>query len=237
MEDNFYRGNLPHWQPPEATFFVTYRLFGSIPKSKIEALKAEYAYELERLERYKKLDLSQQNSKFFSLGLSEELQTDLENIWRKRKQLLQYQYFTSFDELLESNLNEPHWLKTPEIANTCRQAIHYFDGQYYTLWAYTVMSNHIHIVLSLLPNAPILWAILQRIKRFSATKANAILDRTGLPFWEKESYDHLVRDGSFGRIMAYTLENPVKAGYVKRWEEYPYNYCHSSLMDEFRMDR
>lgn len=35
----FYRKRLPHWQPAEATFFVTYRLAGSIPMEKIREFR------------------------------------------------------------------------------------------------------------------------------------------------------------------------------------------------------
>ena len=35
----FYRKRLPHWQPPEGTFFITYRLAGSIPMEKIRQFK------------------------------------------------------------------------------------------------------------------------------------------------------------------------------------------------------
>jgi REP element-mobilizing transposase RayT len=32
VTDIFYRRNLPHWQPEQATIFVTWRLYGSFPK-------------------------------------------------------------------------------------------------------------------------------------------------------------------------------------------------------------
>ena len=38
----FYRRNLPHWQPAETDFFITYRLAGSLPISKIIELKEKY---------------------------------------------------------------------------------------------------------------------------------------------------------------------------------------------------
>jgi len=37
----FYRRTLPHIQPPNATFFVTFRLAGSVPKSVLEQWKQE----------------------------------------------------------------------------------------------------------------------------------------------------------------------------------------------------
>ena len=38
----FYKRKLPHWQPAEETFFITYRLAGSLPKSVIATLKEKY---------------------------------------------------------------------------------------------------------------------------------------------------------------------------------------------------
>jgi hypothetical protein len=37
----FYRRHLPHWQPPGAVFFVTFRLKNSLPYEIIETLRAE----------------------------------------------------------------------------------------------------------------------------------------------------------------------------------------------------
>jgi len=31
----FYTRRLPHWQPPDADFFVTWRLYGSLPAFKM----------------------------------------------------------------------------------------------------------------------------------------------------------------------------------------------------------
>jgi putative transposase len=44
---------------------------------------------------------------------------------------------------------------------------------------------------------------------------------TGRPFWQEESYDHLVRDQSeFENIRNYIEENPVRAGLVTEASEY-----------------
>ena len=43
-------------------------------------------------------------------------------------------------------------------------------------------------------------------------------------FWQAESYDHVVRNGELERIISYVLENPVKAGLVEDWEQWPYTY-------------
>ncbi len=62
---------------------------------------------------------------------------------------------------------------------------------------------------------------MQSLKRFTAKESNRILDRTGRPFWQDESYDRLVRnDLEFTRIMHYIEMNPVKPGLVATPEEF-----------------
>jgi putative transposase len=39
MTPSFYRRNLPHWQPEEGAIFVTWRLYGSLPKGFTEDLR------------------------------------------------------------------------------------------------------------------------------------------------------------------------------------------------------
>ena len=51
MEKQFYRRHLPHWQIAEATYFVTYRLYGSVPRTVIEQLKADYRAALAQAEQ------------------------------------------------------------------------------------------------------------------------------------------------------------------------------------------
>ena len=45
-----------------------------------------------------------------------------------------------------------------------------------------------------------------------ARAANIMLDRVGQPFWQRESYDHWLREDEFDRIKRYIELNPVRAG-------------------------
>jgi len=64
----------------------------------------------------------------------------------------------------------------------------------------------------------------QVIKRPTARAAKKLLGRTGESFWQKESYDHSVREqAEFKRIKVYIENNPVKAGLVKVPEQYPWS--------------
>src|SRR4051812_27310598 len=101
----------------------------------------------------------------------------------------------------------------------------------YRLWAYVVMVNHLHLLLrpraivsSQHPDVDAFWplsAITRRIKGYTAREGNLILERTGQPFWQPESFDHWPRDeAEFFRIVTYIEDNPVKAGLVQRAEEW-----------------
>ena len=50
---------------------------------------------------------------------------------------------------------------------------------------------------------------------------------------QHESYDHVVRDGEeLDRIIAYVLNNPVKAGLVKNWRQWKWSYVRESVVAE-----
>jgi putative DNA methylase len=82
------------------------------------------------------------------------------------------------------------------------------------------MPNHVHILIT--PYQSIA-RIMHSVKSFTAQKANSLLDRTGLPFWQGESYDHWVRDGEFDRIKRYIELNPVKAGLANEAHLFPWS--------------
>ncbi|MCF8246787.1 MAG: transposase [Saprospiraceae bacterium] len=225
MKDFFYRGNLPHWQPPEGTFFITYRLYGSIPKPVIEVLKAEYQSALRRLDTEHAISLAT-----FKGELTQDVKATLNAVLEKKQYEEQKRNFKKFDDFLDSRiLNEPHWLKAADIAQFEMENIRHYAERYFDLYAVCIMSNHVHLLMKPNPDAPILWKVLQDMKKYSGRKINQMLGRHG-KFWEDESYDHLVRDGEFDRILWYILNNPVKAGLVETWERYPFTFCQPGLV-------
>lgn len=215
----YYRRRLPHLQPVGGTFFVTFRLYNSIPKSQLFKLKADFENRMEEL----KLCKAQEG-------------------WRKMLHKARSDLFLRYDNLLDQSTRGPHFLKKPVIAEIIKEQLHRFNGKLYQLLAYTVMSNHVHILIDTslqLPEEydPILWEsfdfkpldeIMRRIKGASARYANIQLEREGR-FWQSESYDCLITsDKQLDNVIAYILSNPVKAGLVDNWEKYPYSYVIAS---------
>jgi REP element-mobilizing transposase RayT len=83
------------------------------------------------------------------------------------------------------------------------------------------MPNHVHLLLT--PWIE-LAAITQAMKGKSSRQANALLGRTGLPFWQDESFDHWIRHPQqFEKVRAYIERNPVRAGLVERPGQWPYS--------------
>ena len=117
------------------------------------------------------------------------------------------------------------------------------DGVNYTLIAYTIMPNHVHLLIKTNTNIndeniggktmdyP-LANTLRLLKGSTARKCNLLLKRDG-PFWHHESYDHVVRDEKeLFRIIEYILNNPVKVGLAKSSMNWEHNFCETNFISQ-----
>jgi putative DNA methylase len=83
------------------------------------------------------------------------------------------------------------------------------DLNHYTLQAYAIMTNHVHILIT--PQVP-LSATMKGIKGVTARNANKLLNRTVKVFWQDESFDHWTRDeAEEKKICRYIENNPGKS--------------------------
>jgi putative transposase len=193
----YYERHLPHYQPAGATLFITFRLAGSLPIEVIQRLEAEA------------------HQKELEIGCIVDEQAREKAAYHAQKL-----FFGKWDAELDVRRHGPAWLYEAEVANLVCDALHYRDGKEYTLEAFCVMPNHVHLVCTPLmdgDNVLSLSKMMQSLKGYMARKANKLLGRQGV-FWQHESYDHAVRDNEeFKRIVNYVLENPVRAGLTARW--------------------
>ena len=131
--------------------------------------------------------------------------------------------FVWLNRYLDQAAYGPTWLSRPEVAQVVVNALHYGQRklEQYQLHAYVVMANHVHVMLTPKIEAK---KILQSLKGFSAREATKLLDRVGEPFWQREYYDHWVRDGrEFDKIRFYIENNPVDAGLVSEADKYAWS--------------
>ncbi|CAN5394618.1 transposase [soil metagenome] len=142
-----------------------------------------------------------------------------------------HSYFVAFDEYLDKYQSDKNYLSIPKIAEINKNAIHHFDSKYYQLICYCIMSNHIHLVIKLIEDAPDLSQTMHSIKRFTAKESNVVLNKSG-KFWMQESYDHLVRtNAELRNIVNYVINNPVKAGLTDKWDDWPHTYVRMDFLD------
>jgi putative transposase len=128
--------------------------------------------------------------------------------------------FVALDRLLDQARSGPFYLRQPAVADMIVEAIHYNAStlRHYVWHAFAVMPNHVHLLVT---PAIALPKLTKSLKGVTAKRANTKLALTGKPFWQEESYDHLVRNGwEFERIRAYIEENPVRAGLVEEAGQY-----------------
>jgi len=127
------------------------------------------------------------------------------------------------ETLLDCATGGPLWLKNPAVADAVLETLLQGASEFrrYDLHAYSVMANHVHVLLTPLARVR---NITRALKGITAQACYRILRRTGQRFWQDESFDHWVRnEGQFVRVKNYIEHNPVKAGLVAKAEDWPWS--------------
>ena len=128
-----------------------------------------------------------------------------------RNDAAQREYTEQFSRRWERWLDEGHGachLARPEIRGMVEEVIRNRDGADYTLDAFVVMPNHVHVLVCPTPGQN-LSDIVQAWKSVSSHRINDALGLSGA-FWQKESYDHIVRGPEqLERLRRYIAENPL----------------------------
>jgi REP element-mobilizing transposase RayT len=189
------RGVLPHLKKEGGTYFVTFRQAGTLPKEVVVRFKRERETIIQQA-RAAKRPLT----------------------WHEQEELFRW-YSNRVDKYLDAGQGDCH-LRDSKIADLVVGALRFFDGKNYELRAWAVMPNHVHVVVW--PMAPhSLSEILHSWKSFTSHEINKRLPQKVVPFWQGESYEHLIRDDEdLHRCNHYTLMNPVKAKLCAQPEEW-----------------
>jgi len=201
MRERFTRRRLPHWDQPGATYFITSCLLGSIPA--LGLLEIEHVRcRLEREPRPANVR-------------PDDWKTQQ---WKR--------LFARREEWLDCK-PAVRSLEDKRLAAEVVKSLKHFDGERYDLVAWVVMPSHLHWVfrprdtwvqslgMAVRDRSP-RQRIQHSVNLHTAIECNRLLGRTG-GFWQRESYDHCVRDEEeLERIVAYVHGNPIRAGLAKR---------------------
>ena len=204
MAELFRRRRLPHWEKPNATYFVTACLAGSIPSRGLLSIRRS-------VER--------------ASGLRPVGDVALRRWQRARDR----QAFIQREHWLDA-CPCVRWFADERLARLASDAIRFHAGIRYDLHAFVVMPSHIHCVISPRGGSERslrrgrmseLGSITHSLKSFIAHEARRVAGFKS-EFWQQESYDHLVRnEEELERIVRYVEHNPVKAGLCRmadQWE-------------------
>ena len=209
MREAVTRRCLPHWYRPDAAHFVTYRLAGSLPAGVLTSLRRR-----------------------LNLSLAGVPADDFD-----RRAAAHKRAFAAYDRALHA-ARGPRHLADPRVAAVVAESLRHLDGRRYALLAYCVMPNHVHAVFTPNSEAPPavpgdvieapptgpLTPIMHALKSYTAHAANDLLGRSG-PFWQRESYDHWVRDDEeLARVVEYVVRNPVTAGLAAEPGDWPWTW-------------
>ena len=180
-----YMRRLPHWRQDGATYFVTFRLADSLPKTRLRELDAMHA-ELEQ--RYPP--------------------PRSRDVWERIARAGHERIERWLDESHGACV-----LAEPRFAAHVVQAMHHFDNERYELSSYVVMPNHVHaLVRPMLPQRFPLEAIVGSWKQFSSSQIGRAIGNRG-NLWQEETHDRIVRDEEhLYRVLQYIGRNPSKAG-------------------------
>jgi REP element-mobilizing transposase RayT len=176
---------MPHWRQVGATYFVTFRLADSLPRSKLDELASM------------KADWEQKHPEPRSQEALDELARFV---------------FERVEHWLDQGLGSC-LLRDPQLAQMVVKALHHFDNDRYELGCHVVMANHVHAILRpLQPEIHPLENILGSWKSFTSRHINAVI-KTDKAQWQEESYDRIIRDEEhLWRTIQYVGRNPEKAG-------------------------
>ena len=94
--------------------------------------------------------------------------------------------------------------------------------------AYVFMPDHLHLLIEGRSDAADLRAFATR---FRSRTAIALQSRPGVPFWQDGYHDRILRrEEATPAVIAYILNNPVRAGLATDPLDYPFSW--SCLADD-----
>lgn len=195
---------------PGQAYFVTICLWNAVAPGAL----SNYTNSLRELEW--KIDYRKKHQQYDRI--LKELEIDYSQTRRR--------YFKAFDRLLAKNTDRTIDLNNPEISKIITGGITFWAPSHIENYAWCIMPNHVHWVFRTRErdhegNPVYVTDILKSVKEHTTRKINSVLEREG-PFWLEENFEIAIRDDKrLGRVLDYTLNNPVAAKLVDIPNQWP----------------
>ena len=118
------------------------------------------------------------------------------------------------------------WILPPQVRSLVLDSCLHDNVKKLDLKVAVVMPDHVHLIFTALIDhqAMEVWSlarIMDAIKGASAHRINDALGRKGR-VWQAESFDHVLRSSeSLDAKVQYLLDNPVRQGLAREWQNIP----------------
>ena len=148
-----------------------------------------------------------------------------------RRLVLQRRIFAHMERWLD-RCHSPRYLDVKDVAETVMEAIaHREQTGIWRVAAYVIMPNHLHLFVELAKDS--LYPTMVSFKRWTGGQAKKLLGMPDGRFWHREWFDHWSRTPQEDeRIVEYIRNNPVKAGLVKHYRDWPYALWASNVQED-----
>ncbi|MFK8056770.1 MAG: transposase [Saprospiraceae bacterium] len=199
---------IPHGFFCDIPIHLIYRLNGCAPLNELKALSEELGNQIDGLK-----SLGQASGTVIQ-GLLEE-------------------HAKIYDDLLDAQDQRKFILHREELGGIVLKSwLHLSEQSEILLYAVCVMGNHVHVLLKGLSDSKLnqIGKLIQRHKSFTTTAIKKV-DSSVEKVWDSGFYDRYVREGSFWEVLKYILDNPVKAGLVAQWKEWPLTFVDPRCLD------
>jgi REP element-mobilizing transposase RayT len=106
-------------------------------------------------------------------------------------------------------------------AMVCENVEFYCRKLAYRLYGHCLMPDHLHVLLSPAASGVSLARWLDSFKSYTTNRFMKMGERP--PLWQASANDHICRKAETAEtVLRYIVENPVRAGLVERWQDWPW---------------
>jgi len=191
-----YKEVIPSDQKVQMLELLTLPLNDNIESQSILLLRQEYLYKSKLLN-----------------------QKDL--LYQSKLRKLKKEYFTRMDQVLDRTVMGSSQLLEDNVVSLIKNIFLQYDGKLFDLIAYTILPNHLHVLYVAKEHAE---DIVKKLTSEIALQAKLNL-KDEIRFWDEPDHEQfLIEEDELVDLSSYIIGNPVKAGLVDYWKDWPHTY-------------